>query len=59
MGYTLEDIQGKHHSKFVVPELVASEDYKTFWSDLASGKVFTDQFPHATKSGDRRKAAAI
>ncbi len=52
LGYALEEIQGKHHSMFVAPELVASNDYKTFWSDLASGKVFTDQFPRVTKSGE-------
>ncbi|KIC23368.1 MULTISPECIES: methyl-accepting chemotaxis protein [unclassified Leisingera] len=52
LGYGLEEIQGKHHSMFVAPELVASNDYKTFWSDLASGKVFSDQFPRVTKAGE-------
>lgn len=52
LGYDLEEIQGKHHSMFVAPELVASEEYRTFWSDLASGKAFTDQFPRMTKSGE-------
>ena len=30
MGYTLEEVQGKHHSIFVRPEYKESDDYKTF-----------------------------
>ncbi|UWQ34556.1 PAS domain-containing protein [Leisingera sp. M527] len=52
LGYSLEEIQARHHSMFVSPDLVATVEYKSFWSDLANGKVFSDQFPRLTKSGE-------
>ncbi|MEW2914323.1 methyl-accepting chemotaxis protein [Leisingera sp. JC11] len=52
MGYSLEEIAGRHHSMFVAPDLAASAEYKAFWKDLAKGKVFTDQFPRVTKAGE-------
>ena len=51
LGYSLEEIQGKHHSMFVAPGIVAGAGYKAFWADLAGGKAFTDQFPRVTKDG--------
>ena len=32
MGYTLGEIQGKHHSMFVVPEDRGSAAYREFWA---------------------------
>ncbi|WP_424980452.1 methyl-accepting chemotaxis protein [Leisingera sp. S232] len=52
LGYSLEEIEGKHHSMFVAPDLAAGADYKTFWKELAGGRVFTDQFPRVTKTGE-------
>ena len=37
MKTTLPEIHGKHHSGFVPTEIKNSEEYKTFWSDLAQG----------------------
>ncbi len=51
LGYTLEEIQGQHHSMFVAPEISSSEEYRSFWRDLAEGKDFTDQFPRVAKDG--------
>lgn len=32
MGYTLEEVKGKHHSMFVEPSYKESADYKNFWA---------------------------
>lgn len=37
MGYSLNEIQGKHHSIFVTDEYRNSNDYKNFWSNLRRG----------------------
>jgi methyl-accepting chemotaxis protein len=42
--YKLEDIKGKHHQMFVPSELANGEEYKTFWSRLASGESLTGVF---------------
>ena len=51
MGYSLDEIVGKHHHIFMPAGQVASRDYQTFWSDLAKGKSFTNQFQRISKSG--------
>jgi len=33
MGYSLDEIRGKHHSMFVDPAYAGSPDYAAFWSD--------------------------
>ncbi len=44
MGYTIEEIRGRHHSLFVDPRDVASPDYARFWERLRSGEFFSDAF---------------
>lgn len=51
LGYTLNDIKGKHHSMFVFPEEQDSE-YKQFWSKLAAGEVQSGEFRRKTRTGD-------
>ncbi|MET0438911.1 MAG: PAS domain-containing protein, partial [Devosia sp.] len=38
MGYTLDEVRGKHHRMFVDPAESALPDYKLFWQQLAKGK---------------------
>ena len=38
VGYTLEDIQGKHHRMFCDPEYAASADYRALWDKLRTGE---------------------
>lgn len=52
MGYRLEDIQGRHHRLFCSPELVQSEDYRTFWRDLSAGRKLTGTFPRLNSQGE-------
>ncbi|PZO66518.1 MAG: hypothetical protein DI498_06265 [Paracoccus denitrificans] len=37
MGYTLEEIVGRHHRLFCQAELAESHEYRQFWDDLSSG----------------------
>ncbi|TPV52760.1 PAS domain S-box protein [Aestuariibacter sp. GS-14] len=51
LGYTLAEIQGKHHSMFVKPELATSEEYKAFWHSLKAGQFFSGEFQRIGKGG--------
>lgn len=51
LGYTLEEIQNKHHAIFVDAEYRETEEYKDFWRRLVTGESFTDQFPRVAKDG--------
>lgn len=51
MGYTTEDIVGKHHRMFCKPEFAQSAEYSTFWQRLASGDIQSGQYARAGKSG--------
>ena len=49
LGYTAEELVGKHHSIFVQRGYRQTEDYRRFWEDLRAGKFFSDEFPRVTK----------
>jgi methyl-accepting chemotaxis protein len=51
LGYSLEEIQGKHHSLFVHSAQRSSVEYKRFWQDLAAGKQFAGEFKRIGKGG--------
>ncbi len=51
MGYTASEIIGQHHSMFVEPKTVASEEYRQFWADLKAGKYRAGEFPRLAKGG--------
>ncbi len=51
MGYTLDEIKGKHHSMFVEPAYRNSPEYRQFWSDLNAGKFMVDEFKRIRKDG--------
>ncbi len=51
MGYTIEEIKGKHHSLFVEPAYRDSAEYKQFWADLNAGKFLTSEFKRLGKNG--------
>ena len=44
VGYTLEQIRGKHHSMFCTPEFARSREYRDFWSDLNDGTFKSGRF---------------
>jgi len=51
MGYTLDEIKGKHHSMFADEAYKASAEYKRFWEELAQGKAQTGEFKRFGKGG--------
>jgi methyl-accepting chemotaxis protein len=50
-GYTLPEIEGRHHRIFVSSQTAASESYARFWKALASGEPQAGIFPRLGKSG--------
>lgn len=51
VGYTLEEVQGQHHSMFCDEALVQSEGYRNFWADLGEGKFKSARFHRFAKHG--------
>lgn len=51
LGYSLQEISGKHHSMFVEPSLTRSSEYKTFWDNLKQGKYQAGEFQRIGKGG--------
>lgn len=51
MGYTLEEVAGKHHRIFCKPEYTQTVQYIDFWRRLATGTTESGQFPRVTKAG--------
>lgn len=51
MGYTLGEIQGKHHSLFVDAEYRASSEYRIFWEELADGQFQHGEFHRLGNGG--------
>ena len=44
VGYTMAEVQGRHHSMFCSPELVKTAEYREFWADLAEGQFKSARF---------------
>jgi methyl-accepting chemotaxis protein len=51
LGYSLGEIQGKHHSMFVEPATRDSAAYREFWADLNRGKYQAGEFKRIGKGG--------
>lgn len=51
VGYTLQEVKGKHHSIFVRDEVKQSADYLAFWASLLGGEAKSGEFRHRSKSG--------
>ena len=51
LGYSLEEIRGKHHRIFCEPEFRDSHAYKEFWQKLGTGEFISAEFKRIGKSG--------
>ena len=51
MGYSLDDVRGRHHSIFVPKDEARSPEYAAFWDDLRSGKPQSREFRRIGKDG--------
>jgi methyl-accepting chemotaxis protein len=50
-GYSLPEIQGKHHSIFVQPSSRQSAEYRDFWTNLKAGRAQAAQYKRIAKDG--------
>jgi len=51
MGYTLDEIRGRHHSMFVEPGFKESAEYREFWAKLNRGEYQAAQYKRIGKGG--------
>ncbi|NLS19986.1 PAS domain S-box protein [Rhizobium sp. P40RR-XXII] len=51
LGYSLTEIQGRHHSMFCDPSYTTSSAYRDFWATLSSGGLVADEFMRIGKGG--------
>ena len=51
MGYSLAEIQGKHHSMFVEPAMRESAEYREFWAKLNRGEYSAAEYKRIGKGG--------
>ena len=51
LGYTLAEVQGKHHGMFVEPRYRESAEYRQFWERLNRGEYQAAQFKRIGKGG--------
>ncbi len=51
MGYSLDEIKGRHHSMFADKEYADSQEYKDFWAILNTGEFQSGQYKRYGKNG--------
>ncbi len=51
VGYSLEEIKGKHHGMFAEPAYRNSAEYKDFWAKLNRGEYDAGEYKRIGKSG--------
>ena len=51
MGYTLKEVQGRHHSMFVTEDVRTSAEYRDFWSRLNRGEYVAGEYRRVGKNG--------
>src|SRR5262245_59629611 len=51
MGYSLSEIQGRHHSMFVEEKERQSAAYREFWDALARGEFQAAEYKRVAKGG--------
>jgi methyl-accepting chemotaxis protein len=51
LGYSLQEIAGRHHSMFIEPAQVNSADYREFWQKLNAGEFVAGEFKRIGKGG--------
>jgi methyl-accepting chemotaxis protein len=51
MGYSLEQVRGKHHRMFVPSDVARSQNYQDFWNDLRMGIARPGEYARVTSKG--------
>jgi methyl-accepting chemotaxis protein len=51
MGYSLDEVKGKHHRMFCDPAYTSSNEYTNFWSKLNRGEFDSGEYKRIGKGG--------
>jgi methyl-accepting chemotaxis protein len=51
LGYSLDEVQGRHHGMFVDEAYCQSDDYREFWAKLNRGEYVAAEFKRLGKGG--------
>ncbi|OQW33620.1 MAG: hypothetical protein A4E19_04350 [Nitrospira sp. SG-bin1] len=51
LGYTLEEVKGRHHRVFCDPAYAGSQDYQAFWAKLSRGEFEAGVYRRLGKGG--------
>jgi methyl-accepting chemotaxis protein len=51
LGYSLDEVQGRHHRLFVEPAHAESAEYRDFWQELNAGRFQSREFKRLAKGG--------
>jgi methyl-accepting chemotaxis protein len=51
LGYSIEEIRGKHHRMFVEPAYATSSEYRAFWEKLNRGDFDAGEYKRIAKNG--------
>jgi len=51
LGYSLEQVRGKHHRMFCEPEEASSSGYQAFWDKLRRGEYVAERFKRVDAHG--------
>jgi PAS domain S-box-containing protein len=51
LGYSQDEIVGKHHSLFIEDGVRDSDEYKDFWKSLSKGEFFSGEITRKRKDG--------
>jgi methyl-accepting chemotaxis protein len=52
VGYSLDEIKGKHHSMFAPAGVAQTSEYKEFWEKLRGGNFDAGQYERVGKGGE-------
>ena len=52
VGYSIDEIKGRHHRMFCEADYGKSSEYKEFWQRLNRGEVDSGEYKRLTKSGE-------
>lgn len=51
MGYSVDELRGKHHRLFCEPDYAKSAEYQQLWRELGQGKAISGTFERLDKAG--------
>lgn len=53
LGYSLREIEGRHHSMFCDPDYTRTHDYHHFWERLRGGEFIAEEFLRMGRGGKK------